>query len=264
MYYIIIYRTFDRLGPKAVFHLETGLGYADKAEAERYKQELIQEAQHKGASIIAGNDGYTTIEGPVLFCLYGMDHSRSNGNNKYKIGIEDDTNLGALAPEKEKANIAGKIFTDGLSFESRVKNLKQQRNSKIQAEQELANKLLNNFVAEINTTEDLRTIFKLLLKYSRKNISHNLLIDAVINKIQGTPAEKEIDWYSELSDINESISSLNEDKTGVPYKGYIICYGCYSTDRWYVKDSYENFLGTKSGYSTEEEAKEYIDKIADK
>lgn len=54
--------------------------------------------------------------------------------------------------------------------------------------------------------------------------------------------------------------SLSESKTGISYKGYIICYGCKNTDRWYIKDSYENFLGTKSGYSTEHEAQEYIDK----
>lgn len=53
--------------------------------------------------------------------------------------------------------------------------------------------------------------------------------------------------------------SLTEAKTGIPYKGYTICYGCHGTDRWYVKDSYGEFLGTKSGYSTEEEATEYID-----
>ena len=52
---------------------------------------------------------------------------------------------------------------------------------------------------------------------------------------------------------------LTEAKTGIPYKGFTICYGCHGTDRWYIKDSYGTFLGTKSGYSTEEEATEYID-----
>lgn len=206
MYYVVIYNTFDRLGPNAVFHLVAGLEYTDKAEAERYKQELVQEAQNRGASIItyrgAINDGYTTIEGPVSFGIYGMSRSRSNSKNRYKIGIEDDTTLGALVSEEEKASIPGKTFIDGFSFESRVKNLKQQRDAKIQAEQKLADKLLNNFVTEINTTEDLRIIFKLLLKYSKKNVSQDLLIDAVIKKIQGTSEEKEVDWYSELSDIN--------------------------------------------------------------
>ena len=206
MYYVVIYNTFDRLGPNAVFHLVAGLEYTDKAEAERYKQELVQEAQNIGASIItyrgAVNDGYTTIEGPVLFGIYGMSHSKSNSKNRYKIGIEDDTTLGALVSEEEKASIPGKTFIDGFSFEGRVKNLKQQRDAKIQAEQKLADKLLNNFVTEINTTEDLRTIFKLLLKYSKKNVSQDLLIDAVIKKIQGASEEKEVDWYSELSDIN--------------------------------------------------------------
>lgn len=199
MYYVVIYNTFDRLGPNAAFHLVAGLKYTNKAEAERYKQELVQEAQSRGANII-NNNGYTTIAGPVFFGIGGIYHSRSK--NKYKIGIEDDNNLGALVSEEEKANILGKTFIDGFSFEDRVKNFKQHRDTKIQADQELATKLFNNFVAEINTTEDLRIVFKLLLKYSKKNISHDLLIDAVIKKIQGTPEEKDIDWYSELSDIN--------------------------------------------------------------
>lgn len=57
------------------------------------------------------------------------------------------------------------------------------------------------------------------------------------------------------------VKRLNESKTGYQYKGYIICYGYKDTDRWYVKDSSNNFVGTKSGYSTEVEAKEYVDSL---
>ena len=46
------------------------------------------------------------------------------------------------------------------------------------------------------------------------------------------------------------------------YKGYILYYGYQGTDRWYIiKDSYDNFIGAGSGYSTEKEAMEYIDSI---
>jgi hypothetical protein len=67
----------------------------------------------------------------------------------------------------------------------------------------------------------------------------------------------------EFMNLYEELSNLNEAKTGIPYKGYIICYGCHDTDRWYIKDSYENFLGTKSGYSTEKEAQEEIDDMVE-
>lgn len=64
---------------------------------------------------------------------------------------------------------------------------------------------------------------------------------------------------SSLKCEDELDENLTEAKTGIPYKGYTICYGCHGTDRWYIKDSWGEFLGTKSGYSTEEEATEYID-----
>ena len=67
----------------------------------------------------------------------------------------------------------------------------------------------------------------------------------------------------EFINLYEELSNLTEAKTGIPYKGYIICYGCHNTDRWYIKDSYENFLGTKSGYSTEKEAQEEIDDMVE-
>lgn len=50
-------------------------------------------------------------------------------------------------------------------------------------------------------------------------------------------------------------------KTAYSYKNYTICYGYKNTDRWYVKDSKNQFVGTVSGYSTEEEAKDYIDSV---
>lgn len=208
MYYVVIYNTFDRLGPNAVFHLVAGLEYTDQAEAERYKQELVQEAQNIGASIItyrgAVNDGYTTIEGPVSFGIYGMSHSRSNSKNRYKIGIEDDTTLGALVSEEEKASIPGKTFIDGFSFEERAKRFKQQKDTEAQAKQDIINKHFNNFKSEIATIDDVRSILEILLKYSAKKIPQDLLIDLVVKKIQGEPdtAKEETDWYSELSNIN--------------------------------------------------------------
>lgn len=60
--------------------------------------------------------------------------------------------------------------------------------------------------------------------------------------------------------VDES-KAINESKTGYQYKGYVICYGYKGTDRWYVKDSSNNFVGTKSGYSTEVEAKEYVNDL---
>jgi hypothetical protein len=207
MYYVVIYNTFDQLSPKAVFHLIAGLEYADRAEAERYKQELVQQAQNYGASIItyrgAGNDGYTTIKGPIIFGVHGM-MPRKSGSNKYKIGIEDDASLGALVPEEEKSSIAGKTFIDGFSFEERAKRFKQQKDTEAQAKQDIINKHFNNFKSEIATIDDVRSVLEILLKYSAKKIPQDLLIDLVVKKIQGEPdtAKEETDWYSELSNIN--------------------------------------------------------------
>lgn len=71
--------------------------------------------------------------------------------------------------------------------------------------------------------------------------------------ISGEECKEYRDW--------ERNQSLNEAKTGVPYKGYTLCYGCHGTDRWYVKDSYDKFLGVPSGFSNETEAQEYVDSL---
>lgn len=66
--------------------------------------------------------------------------------------------------------------------------------------------------------------------------------------------------YEQMNMIDDE-ASLNESAKGQSYKGYVICYGCHETDRWYVKDGWNNFIGTVSGYSTEKEAKEFIDSL---
>lgn len=58
-------------------------------------------------------------------------------------------------------------------------------------------------------------------------------------------------------------ASLVEARTGHSYKGYIICYGCHETDRWYVKDGWNRFVGDKSGYTNEKEALAHVDSLTD-
>lgn len=102
-----------------------------------------------------------------------------------------------------------------------------------------------------------RGFISVLLLLMKNGIIKDTKLEESMNKSN----KEELTNFAAEFELYENLFTLTEDKTGVPYRGYIICYGCYNTDRWYVKDSYENFLGTKSGYSTEEEAKEYIDKI---
>ena len=68
--------------------------------------------------------------------------------------------------------------------------------------------------------------------------------------------------YEQMNDIDDEVS-LVESKTGYSYKGYIICCGLHETDRWYVKDGWDRFVGDKSGYTNEEEALAYVDSITD-
>lgn len=92
---------------------------------------------------------------------------------------------------------------------------------------------------------------KVVIRYETQEV-YDMMSEATdLSSKKGTFAEEEL-----RSTFDES---LTEAKTGIPYKGYTICYGCHGTDRWYIKDSWGEFLGTKSGYSTEEEATEYID-----
>ena len=48
-------------------------------------------------------------------------------------------------------------------------------------------------------------------------------------------------------------------KNAYEYHGYFVVFGIHDTDRVYVKNSAGKFLGVSSGFSCEEEAKEYID-----
>ena len=64
-------------------------------------------------------------------------------------------------------------------------------------------------------------------------------------------------YYQIMNEDNAA--NLTEAKTGITYKGYTVCYGCYDTDRWYVKDAQDRFVGTKSGFATEADAYEWID-----
>lgn len=84
-----------------------------------------------------------------------------------------------------------------------------------------------------------------------------------MNKIDDKESLNEKYNVRTLIDIKKLQESLNEANTGNSYKGYIICYGCHETDRWYVKDGWDQFVGNKSGYTSEEEAREYVDSIID-
>lgn len=90
-------------------------------------------------------------------------------------------------------------------------------------------------------------------------------VEVVKEAVELTADEMKDKYGTDNQDIisagkpEEERVALKEAKTGQEYKGYIICYGCHETDRWYIKNSKDEFVGAQSGYSTEPEAREAID-----
>ena len=73
MYYCTIYMQLGgRLTDKSIFDLFICLSYFDRADAEKYKQTLVQQALDNGGSIYSEEDSYTTITGKIILKSTGI------------------------------------------------------------------------------------------------------------------------------------------------------------------------------------------------
>lgn len=91
---------------------------------------------------------------------------------------------------------------------------------------------------------------------------HDGYMSGMVNaKAYAEALHKIYDALEELDYEDSTNESLVESKNSYSYKNYTIFCGLHGTDRWYIKDGNDRFVGSASGYSSEEEAIEYIDKL---
>ena len=181
MYYCTIYeQSGGRLTDKSIFELYICLSYLDKADAENYKQVLIQQALENGCRIYA-DDNYTTVSGKIALNSTGIASNR--GNNHYKIGIETDATRLSVLSFASKASVPIYKTTDGLAYEVRIEELKQRKFVEKQAKQDKANYNLKRFEAEINSMTELYPVLRSFVRYSNQHTDKEKLAAIAIKKI---------------------------------------------------------------------------------
>jgi hypothetical protein len=182
MYYCTIYQQpSGKLPDKSLFELFISLSYLDKADAEKYKQNLIAQALENGGSVYLEDGEYTTITGKIVLRTTGIDTNRTN--NRYKIGIESDATQFSALTLKAKASVPIYKTTDGLAYEVRVEELKQRKLDEHQAKQDEAAKNLKKFAAEIRPMKELEPVLRSFVRYSNKRTDKEKLALVAIKKI---------------------------------------------------------------------------------
>ena len=183
MYYCTIYMQLSgRLTNKTTFEPFICLSYSDKADAENYKQTLVDQALKSGGSIYSEEGGYTTLTGKIILKAIGMTSNRSN--NHYKIGIETEASRFSILPHELKVSVPGYKTTDGLAYEVRTEELKQRKIKEAQARQDEAARNLKKFAAEIRPMTELAQVLKSFVKYYNRRTDKEKLSAVVIKKIQ--------------------------------------------------------------------------------
>ena len=182
MYYCTIYQQASgRLSDKSTFELFISLSYLDKADAENYKRELVEQALENGGSIYLDDGDYTTITGKIVFKPTGIASNRSN--NHYKIGIETEATKFSILTLKSKASIPIYKITDGMAYEVRIEELKQRKLNEKQAKQDEAARNLKKFAAEIKPMTELEPVLRSFVRYSNKRTDKEKLALVAIKKI---------------------------------------------------------------------------------
>lgn len=183
MYYCTIYMQLaGRLSDKSVFDLFICLSYLDKADAETYKQTLINQALENGGSIYSEEGGYTTITGKIILKPTGI--TKNVTAKHYKIGIETEATKFSILPLRAKAQIPSYKTTDGLAYEVRIEELKQRKFLELQAKQREVTNNLAKFEAEIKNMKDLYPVLRSFVRYSNQRTDKEKLAAAAIKKIQ--------------------------------------------------------------------------------
>ena len=183
MYYCTIYtQPGGRLTNKSVFELFICLSYLDKADAENYRQNLVNQALANGGCIFSEEDNYITLSGKIILKPTGMGSNR--GNNHYKIGIETEATKFSILSFKAKASVPIYKTTDGLAYEVRVEELKQRKFEEQHAKQEEAANNLKKFAAEIKPMTELCPVLRSFVRYSNQHTDKEKLAAIAIKKIQ--------------------------------------------------------------------------------
>jgi hypothetical protein len=171
-----------RLSDKSVFDLFICLSYLDRADAEAYKQSLIQQALENGGSIYSEEGDYTTITGKIILKPTGITHN--NVNKHYRIGVETEATKFSILPFKSKASIPSYKTTDGLAYEVKVDELRQRKIRELHAKQDEASQNLKKFTAEIKPMTDLCSVLRSFVRYSNQRTDKEKLAAVAIKKIQ--------------------------------------------------------------------------------
>lgn len=183
MYYCTIYvQPKGRLIDKSLFEVFISLAYTDKADAESYKKNLVQQVVNAGGNIYLEEDTYTTVMGNIIIKSTGIFSNR--GKNHYRIGIETETTKFSVLPLKARASIPIYKVTDGLAYEIRVEEVKQRKLDDLKTKQDEATRNLAKFKAEMKTTTEASLVLKSFVKYYNQRADKDKLVAIALKKIQ--------------------------------------------------------------------------------
>lgn len=198
MFYCTFYTTFSNRKGTRVF---SSYSYDSEHRAQSLLDFALDQARACDATIEV-IDGYYYITGKLKMSFGNMfvKDIPSSQTSHYIIGIESDSTLGSLVPNKAKSEISAR---DGVQAEKIMAHVRE-RNQAYRAEkQKKNNNNLKRFFSELDATTELKDILRLVIKYAGQGVDKEKLIDIAIQKIQGNikPVES-TSWYDELSDIN--------------------------------------------------------------
>jgi hypothetical protein len=166
---------------------------------------FIDGAKTLGAEV-EQKDGYTYVTGNFVFSsrLGGFKYYMQEIT--YIVGIESDEeeNLYSLASKEEGAQLSmyDGPSEDGHAFEAELAKNKERIAAEERADQAKADRIVNNFKTQLDSAGDLKSILKVLIKFSKQKIDRDLILDAVVARIEGKDTAATDNWYDELSDIN--------------------------------------------------------------
>lgn len=202
MFYCTIYKSYNRANAKnKTFELERCLAYNSEADAEKMKDQLLQQAKNSGAETIEAFGPYRTVYGATHFVIGGMTPSKL-GSRIYSIGVENQSTLFSRLSKEQKAAInLDQVIMDGHKYEKITQDYLQRQKNQKKAEQDKIDYNLSNFEKEIADILELEQILKVFLKYAEQKVNTEKLIELTVKKIKGEQ-EKTSDWFEELSDIN--------------------------------------------------------------
>jgi hypothetical protein len=181
MFYCTIYKQ-SKLSDQNTCEVFICLSYTDKADAESYRQKLIQQAIEAGGRTYVTEGNYTTITGKILLKPTCITSNRSG--NHYRIGVESETTKFSIIPSKAKSLIPAYKITDGLAYEIYVEEAAQRQLTELLARQEEVSENLKKFTEEIKPMTDLYPVLRSFVKYSNQKSDKEMLAAIAIDKIQ--------------------------------------------------------------------------------